>query len=622
MLKNISLIVLFLLIKTTIFAQNLVKNGGFEHHLPLDCLDCHQDKHNFNGILKHWHHFSNAPTICDCQYRKKTDEEVKKKLICPIDKIKPYQGCNMIELQFAKGCSNWKMEKTGCASQLATKLETPLKIGDVYEISFWLYIPKSSEKHIMQQIGIMLYPNLISNPYNDILEGTQFHIKKVVFDKWYQVKWLVRPTCNLSCLAISIFKTKDISLFEQECLKDNVTTNNYYIDEVTITKLPEDAVVENAVTPFCKFEQTEHFKFEIEGVTCYFNSNDSMVLEKDFAQLDSFASRAKQNPNLAFVVQGHTDSVGSNHLSLSLARINSVLGYLEKKHEITQNRFIHFAEGTKYKAESNQTELGRAKNRRVQIQASALEMKDVLYRKMLLLLSEKKVDEAGKILMIWSRLAAQKQYILALFDPRLAPLHQLPVWNFFKKETEKSYHVFSNKKLAYALDSLWAKDQKPRELHKWIENLSAYFPVVDSASHFMKVHLDGEFWTDIQIQKADSVNFIRLIQLIGKNNFPKESDVGKRQQQAVFLPIVHHKDISVMQFYLPLIEEKCKNSEADWIYYALLFDKIKVGQGQLQRYGTQYINGDIKKLQPNEGQQKVNDARIKIGLLPINFYLF
>ncbi|MFN0204278.1 MAG: OmpA family protein [Bacteroidia bacterium] len=603
-------------------AQNLVKNSGFEQHLPLDCLGCHQDKQNFNAVLKHWHHFSSAPTICDCQYKKNADEELKKKLFCPMDKIKPYQGCNMIELHFAKGCSNWKMEKTGCADQLATKLETPLQIGSVYEISFWLFIPKSSEKHIMKQIGIMLYPNLISNPYHYILEGTQFHIDTVIYDKWYQVKWFVRPTCNLSCLAISIFKTKNISLFEQGYVSDNVALNNYYVDEVAITKLPDDAVVEKTITPFCKFEQNEDFKLEIEGVTCFFNTNDSTILEKDFAQLDSFANRVKQNPNLVFIIQGHTDSVGTNHLTLSQARINSVLDYLEKKHQIAKNRFVSFAEGTKYKAESNQTELGRAKNRRVQIHSLDAELKDVLYRKLLLLLSEKKTDEAAKTLMLWYRLAAQKQYILALFDPRLAPLHKLPDWKFLKKEIEKSYHVFPNKKLAYALDSLWAKDQQPRELHKWIENLSAYFPAVDSAGHFMEVHLEGEFWTEVQIQKADRINYIKLIKLVGKTNFPKESDIGKLQQQAVFLPIIHHKNIAIMQSYLPLIEERCKNGEADWIYYALLFDKIKVKQGLLQLYGTQFKDENFKKLLPNEGMQKVNEARTKIGLVPLATHLF
>ena len=608
--------------KSCVFAQNLIKNGGFEQHLRLDCLVCLQDNHSFSKVLKHWHHFSNAPTICDCQYKRNADEELKKKLICPTDKIKPYQGCNMIELNFAKGCSNWNMEKTGSASQLATKLETPLTIGAVHEISFWLYIPASSEKRFMQQIGVMLYPDLVSNPYNDILEGTQFHIDTVIFDKWYQVKWLVRPTCNLSCLAISIFKTKAISLFEQQYTSDNATTNNYYVDEVAITKLPDEDFVGNVVTPFCKFEQSENFKFETDGVTCFFNTNDSTILQKDFSQLDSFAVRAKQNPNLTFIIQGHTDSVGTNHESLSKARINSVLDYLAQKHQISKHRFVSFAEGAKYKVESNQTELGRAKNRRVEIQSSTLEMKDVLYRKTLLFLSEKKVDEAAKTLMIWCRLAAQKQYILALFDPRLSPFHLMPVWSFLKKETENSYRIFPNKKLSYALDSIWAKDQQPRELHKWIENLGAYFPATDSASHFMDVHLEGEFWTDATIQTADSINFIRLIQLVGKNNFSKESDVGKRQQQGVFLPILHHEKISVMQSYLPLIEGSCKNGEAIWVYYALLYDKIKVGQGQPQRYGTQFSDDGRKKIHLSEGVHKVNDARIKIGLLPINPNLF
>jgi hypothetical protein len=53
-----------------------------------------------------------------------------------------------------------------------------------------------------------------------------------------------------------------------------------------------------------------------------------------------------------------------------------------------------------------------------------------------------------------------------------------------------------------------------------------------------------------------------------------------------------------------------------------LYDKIKISQGQPQLYGTQYKDDGLKKIQPNEGIQKVNDARIKIGLSPIASHLF
>jgi hypothetical protein len=134
--------------------------------------------------------------------------------------------------------------------------------------------------------------------------------------------------------------------------------------------------------------------------------------------------------------------------------------------------------------------------------------------------------------------------------------------------------------------------------------------------------LEGEFWSHETIQKEDSLNFIKLTKLVGKNNFPKESEIGKRQQKAVFMPIIHNAKVSAMQTYLPLIEDRCKNGEAAWIYYALLYDKIKMIQGLPQRYGTQFQDHSFKKLYLNEGIEKVNAARIKLGLEPIASYLF
>ena len=597
--------------------QNLVKNSSFEEHVPLECLNCDYDKDNFHTILKSWYHFSTAPVICDCKYKKNIDEQKKAKLTCN-EKVKPFKGCSMLELSFFDGCSNWKQEKTGCASQLATKFDKPLEIGEIYEISFWIYIPDPYFKPFEGHIGMMLYPDLVSNTNNNILNGTQFTLDTVIYNKWYQAKWYVRPTCRLQCLCISFFQKSYESFFKNCSIKGNVIPHDYFIDEVEVKKIANDFSPKNIATPFCKFEENENFKFQIEGATCYFEVGDSIILEKDKKQLDEFAARAKANPKTTFKILGHTDSTGNNHLLLSKARNESVLKCLEEKHRISKFRFEPTEEGAKLPSASNNTEKGKKLNRRVEIVESNSPIENVIYRNVLLLLYDKKKEEAIKALTQWQHFAKQKQYILALYDSRLAPLYNFPFWQNFKQIATKSYTIFPNKKLSFSLDSLWAEDQRPRELHKWIENLSTYFAYIDSSKHTFEVHLEGEFWTDKKISNSDSINFSKMINIIGKNRFPKVSEVGKRQQKAIVLVILHHYNVTEMENYLSIIEETCKNGEAEWIFYATLYDKIQVKKGLPQRYCTQFKDNNFKTPYSIEDNKRVNEYRIKIGLMPVD----
>ena len=607
---------IFIMLTKVGSAQNLVQNEGFEDHLPLDCLNCDYNRDNFHAILHGWHHFSIAPTICDCKYKKNNDELKKATFICP-EKVKPYKGCNMMELSFYDECGNWKNEKTGCANQLATKFEKPLELGEIYEISFWIYIPDPYFEPFKGHIGMMLYPDLVSNPYNDVLNGSQFTLDTVIYNKWYQAKWYVRPTCRLQCLCISFFQKSYESFYKNCSIKDNIVLHNYYIDEVEIKKIENDFGPKNIATPFCKFEENDNFKFQIEGTTCYFEVGDSTISVKDKELLDEFAARVKANPKATFKLFGHTDNIGNNHLLLSKARNESVLKYLEEKHRISKFRFESIEEGAKLSSASNDTETGRKLNRRVEILPSDSPLDNVIYRNLLLFIADKKYEEASKGLAQWQHIASQKQYLLALYDPRLAPLHKRPIWQTLTQTATKSYDIFPNKKLSFALDSLWATDQRPRELHKWIENLSTYFAYVDSSKHIFDVHLEGEFWTDEQMSKADRLNFSKMITLVGKNRFPKISEVGKRQQLGILLVILHHYNVAEMETYLPIIEEMCKNGEANWAYYATLYDKIQVKKGLPQRYCTQFKDNNFKTPHPIEDRKKVNEYRIKLGLAPV-----
>lgn len=96
---------------------------------------------------------------------------------------------------------------------------------------------------------------------------------------------------------------------------------------------------------------------------------DSSNLQPQFYPvLDNVASTLNEYNQTVIEVAGHTDSVGSDSYNqqLSVQRANSVAAYLSSK-GILQQRMITVGAGETRPIASNDTEAGRAQNRRVEI---------------------------------------------------------------------------------------------------------------------------------------------------------------------------------------------------------------------------------------------------------------
>jgi len=98
------------------------------------------------------------------------------------------------------------------------------------------------------------------------------------------------------------------------------------------------------------------------------------IIQQDFHQiLNSVATVLSNYKETAIEVEGHTDSTGSvsYNLKLSEERAKSVSDYLVSK-GITSQRIIHHGRGPMRPVASNQTDEGRAQNRRVEIRIRAI----------------------------------------------------------------------------------------------------------------------------------------------------------------------------------------------------------------------------------------------------------
>ena len=100
----------------------------------------------------------------------------------------------------------------------------------------------------------------------------------------------------------------------------------------------------------------------------YFDFDKATIKPESEPILDEVSDFLKANPNMKMEVQGHTDSKGTAayNLKLSDRRAAAVKAYLVKDEAIKSDRLTTKGYGLTKPVASNDTEEGRAKNRRVE----------------------------------------------------------------------------------------------------------------------------------------------------------------------------------------------------------------------------------------------------------------
>ena len=108
-------------------------------------------------------------------------------------------------------------------------------------------------------------------------------------------------------------------------------------------------------------------KIALYGI--YFEINKDAVKSESQSTLTEIAKLLKSEPSLRLHVVGHTDNQGKPeyNLDLSRRRATSVVAELSSKYGIAANRLDAFGCGIYSPVASNEAEVGRAKNRRVEL---------------------------------------------------------------------------------------------------------------------------------------------------------------------------------------------------------------------------------------------------------------
>jgi hypothetical protein len=125
-----------------------------------------------------------------------------------------------------------------------------------------------------------------------------------------------------------------------------------------------------------------------------------------------------------------------------------------------------------------------------------------------------------------------------------------------------------------------------------------------------------------EMRAVDNRNLARLVAIINQYGWPGRSLVGKAGATTAFL-VIQHSDSEVQQKYLPLVQKAAAQGELEKSAAALLQDRVLMGQGKPQIYGSQLTaNKDTKKYEfyTIADEAHVDERRASVGLGPLAEY--
>ncbi len=123
----------------------------------------------------------------------------------------------------------------------------------------------------------------------------------------------------------------------------------------------------------------------------------------------------------------------------------------------------------------------------------------------------------------------------------------------------------------------------------------------------------------------DAANLTRVKSIVKRYGFPNPKLVGRDGVEAVFL-LIQHGDLAFQKQMLPYVKHSFQSGNLSGQSYALLLDRVLVGEGKRQVYGTQgkpfdQWKGKEPALQPIEDEANVDRRRAEVGLPPLSEYI-
>jgi hypothetical protein len=198
-------------------------------------------------------------------------------------------------------------------------------------------------------------------------------------------------------------------------------------------------------------------------------------------------------------------------------------------------------------------------------------------------------------------------------DADLTSLYADKRWEEIKalvKAGKEKAEANLDKPLVAILDSIYYEDQHYR---KQIDSISQQHGWESEA---MKAH-----WEIIKVK--DSINLIKIKKILDERGWLGRDIVGGQGNSTLFL-VIQHADQATQEKYLPMMREAAKKGNASPSSLALLEDRVALGQGKRQIYGSQIGRDQTTNehyVLPLDDPDHVDERRASVGLGPLKDYV-
>jgi outer membrane protein OmpA-like peptidoglycan-associated protein len=266
------------------------------------------------------------------------------------------------------GCNNGKPH---CREYIQVQLTEPLIPGQRYGFSCMMaHLEKSV---LVRNIGLYFSEDEIDEiTTTPLMEKPVLTLDRFLPSdgKWYRWSGQFTADKSSSYLLIGNFSDDEHSQVRMP-LRSDLRFGYYYIDEVTLFKIPPILPQPVPESPFKNFIPKEGEIVTLANI--YFEHDRTDFMPRAMVQLEDLLAFMKAYPYMQVEIRGHTDNVGTPEYNqqLSQRRSNAVMTWLKSK-GIPGSRMKTSGFGATQPISTNYTSLGRGLNRRVEIKVLSL----------------------------------------------------------------------------------------------------------------------------------------------------------------------------------------------------------------------------------------------------------
>ena len=126
-----------------------------------------------------------------------------------------------------------------------------------------------------------------------------------------------------------------------------------------------------------------------------------------------------------------------------------------------------------------------------------------------------------------------------------------------------------------------------------------------------------------KIFENDSITLTKVIKVLDSRGWLGSDIIGNLGNRTLFLAI-QHSDLKTQEKYLPLMREAVQKGNASPSNFAYLVDRVALGQGKKQLYGSQLVRDLVTGehyISPLDDPDNVDMRRTELGLGKLQDYV-